>query len=100
MLERRQHPRAPVSLLVRHEAAPGEPHVVDYASDLSKGGLFIRTARKPAKDDTLHVEFSPARDAKLVRAFCRVARVTPLGIGAEFLQLDPESRQNLQAVLN
>ncbi len=39
----------------------------------------------------MQVQFSPNRDSNLVHAFCRVARVTPEGMGAAFLALDPEA---------
>lgn len=99
MHERRQTPRFPVRLLVRHQSDGESAPVVDYASDLSHGGLFIHTTRAVTEDDTLQVEFAPARDARLVVAFCRVARVTAQGIGAQFLQLDDESKGALDDAL-
>lgn len=99
MLERRREPRHAVRLLVRHQSDGEVSPVVDYASDLSHGGLFIHTDRAVRPDDTLHVEFAPLRDARLVVAFCRVARVTAQGIGAEFVQLDDESKGALAAAL-
>jgi hypothetical protein len=99
MFERRQTPRHNVRLLVRHQSDGENAPVVDYASDLSHGGLFIQTSRAVNKDETLQVEFAPMRDARLVVAFCRVARVTENGIGAEFVRLDDESKEALDAAL-
>ena len=99
MFERRQTPRQSVRLLVRHQSDGESSPVVDYASDLSHGGLFIQTSRAVQKDETLQVEFAPMRDARLVVAFCRVARVTAHGIGAEFVQLDDDSKQALNDAL-
>jgi hypothetical protein len=99
MFERRQTPRLPVRLLVRHQSDGEMSPVVDYASDLSHGGLFIQTSRAVHKDETLQVEFAPMRDARLVVAFCRVARVTAQGIGAEFVQLDEDSKVALEQAL-
>ena len=84
--DRRRHPRTPVTLLVQHD---GEE--IDYATDLSPGGLFIQTRRPATRGATVQVQFSPNRDSNLVHAFCRVARVTPEGMGAAFLALDPEA---------
>jgi hypothetical protein len=100
MFERRQTPRQSVRLLVRHQSDGEMSPVVDYASDLSHGGLFIQTSRAVQKDETLQVEFAPMRDARLVVAFCRVARVTANGIGAEFVQLDDDSKQALNEALS
>ena len=66
MFERRQTPRQAVRLLVRHQSDGEMSPVVDYASDLSHGGLFIQTSRAVHKDETLQVEFAPMRDARLV----------------------------------
>lgn len=99
MFERRQTPRHAVRLLVRHQSDGELSPVVDYASDLSAGGLFIQTSRAVRQNETLQVEFAPMRDARLVVAFCRVARITASGIGAEFVQLDQESKEALNAAL-
>lgn len=72
---------------------------VDYASDLSEGGLFIRTPRPLAPGSSLQVKFSPERDSSLVHAFCKVSRVTGEGMAAEFLRLDPESAATLRRAL-
>jgi PilZ domain len=100
MFERRQTPRHAVRLLVRHQSDGEHSPVVDYASDLSHGGLFIQTSRAVHQNETLQVEFAPLRDARLVVAFCRVARVTANGIGAEFVQLDDDSKDALTIALS
>ncbi len=99
MSERRVDPRVSVSLLVQHQVTSGEAFDIDYATDLSRGGLFIATRKAFAPDSTLHVQFAPRRDSQLVSAFCRVTHVNSLGIGAEFVSLDPESEKLIEAVL-
>lgn len=98
-VERRSHPRIPVRILVQHHAGDEHRIEVDYATDLSPGGLFIRTAKPHAADSTLHVRFSPNRGAQMVEAFCRVTRVTVDGMGAAFLHLDAETTAMLKAAL-
>ena len=98
--ERRQHSRHPVRILVQHHENTGAPYEVDYASDLSTGGLFISSRTVAPLGSTIHVQFAPAKDARIVEAFCRVARVTPRGVGAEFLQMDPASTELLENVLH
>lgn len=97
--ERRAHARHHVRILVQHHENTGAPYEVDYASDLSTGGLFIKTHNAVPLGSTIHVQFAPAKDARMVEAFCRVARVTPNGVGAEFLQMDPTSTALLEGVL-
>ncbi|MBI3181567.1 MAG: PilZ domain-containing protein [Myxococcales bacterium] len=98
MNERRRHSRVPANLLVQHLAGAGE-YQVDYSTDLSRGGLFIRTGRTAKVGDGLTVQFAPAKDGRLVQAFCRVARVTGEGIAAEFLRLDEGSAEVLKGTL-
>ena len=98
--ERRAHSRHSVRILVQHHENTDAPYEVDYASDLSTGGLFITTHTAAPLGSTIHVQFAPAKDARMVEAFCRVARITPTGVGAEFVQMDPASSQLLHGVLD
>lgn len=91
-MDRRQHARHPVRILVQHHSTTQDDFDVDYASDLSRGGLFLNTKRALPHNTTLHVQFSPTRDARMVNAFCRVARVTNDGAGMQFVGLDSESK--------
>lgn len=99
MPERREDPRMPVRLLVQHQVAAGESFEIDYATDLSLGGLFIETRKPFTPDTTVHVQFAPGRDSLLVSAFCRVTHVSTEGIGAEFISLDTESAKLIDAAL-
>jgi hypothetical protein len=80
--DRRVHERRAANFLVQHTAATG---AIDYARDISQSGIFVATAHRPAVGETVQMQFSPDRGQKLVVAFCRVARVTPDGFGAEFV---------------
>jgi hypothetical protein len=100
MNERRRHPRQPVRILVQHTNAPDDALQIDYARDLSPGGLFIASRAKVAPNATLHVQFSPSRDSRMVHAFCRVARVTEEGFGAQFVSLDLDAHELIAAALN
>lgn len=87
------------SFLVQHQAHADDGIDVDYARDLSRGGLFISTRKPMSPKATLHVQFSPRKDAQLVSAFCRVTQVTAEGVSAEFVSLDAESARLLDAAL-
>lgn len=97
--DRRLYIRHPVRLLVQHQTSAVEVHEVDYATDISRGGIFIRTANPPPHDSTIHVQFAPAKDARMVEAFCRVARITSDGVGAEFVQMDDQSACLLRSLV-
>lgn len=77
--------------LVQHQGGTDESFDVDYATDLSRGGLFISTLKPLAQSSTLHVQFAPKKDAQLVSAFCQITDVRPDGVSARFVSLDPES---------
>ena len=85
--------------LVQHQGGTDESFDVDYASNLSRGGLFISTAKPLTPRSTLHVQFAPKKDAQLVSAFCQVMDVTPEGVNAQFVSLDPEAERLIAAAL-
>ncbi len=85
--------------LVQHQAAVDATQDIDYATNLSRGGLFISTHKSFEPRATLHVQFAPKKDAQLVSAFCRVMEVTPDGVSAEFVGLDFESEQLIASAL-
>lgn len=96
--EHRRHPRIPVTLLVEHQAGPAAPRHVDYAENVSRSGIFIRTEAPTQKGGVVALTFAPRRDARLVQAYARVVRTTEHGMAAEFLQMDAESTALLSAI--
>ncbi len=85
--------------LVQYQGGTDESFDVDYATDLSRGGLFISTDKALAPHSTLHVQFAPKKDAQLVSAFCQVTDVRPDGVSAQFVSLDPESERLIAQAL-
>jgi hypothetical protein len=99
MMQARSASLSQPTFLVQHQAQADDAYDVDYATRLSKRGLFIATRKPMAPRATFHVQFSPKRDARMVCAFCRVTEVTAEGVDAEFVNLDAESAQLLDAAL-
>lgn len=99
MNERRTATRKPVRILVQHQSSTETGYEVDYASDLSAGGMFIASRVTPPRHATVHVQFAPAKDAPLVSAFARVTHVTAHGFGTEFVSLDPDAARLISAAL-
>ncbi len=98
--ERRRHPRVPVRLQVKRRTTVHPPEQVEYATDLSEGGLFIRTRHNDIKPgSTLDVAFAPTGHTREVQARGRVVRVTSEGLAIEFIELDPDSRLLLSYAL-
>jgi hypothetical protein len=91
--ERRRHPRVPVTLRIRRQTTTHAPTDVEYATDLSEGGLFIRTTETAKAGTTVSLAFSPGQNAaKEIEARGRVVRVTSEGMAIEFIELDSDSR--------
>lgn len=99
-MERRRAPRLAVHFLVQH-TSHHDGHdgawEVDYARDVSRSGIFIITKKTFEARSTLHVQFSPDKDASLISAFCRVTRLTPQGVAAEFISIDADALALLEA---
>jgi hypothetical protein len=90
----------PVTLKIRRQTTTHAPTDVEYATDLSEGGLFIRTAEKAKPGTTLNVSFAPGANASQeVQARGRVVRVTKDGMAIEFIELDSDSRLLLSYTL-
>lgn len=99
MTDRRIATRKPVRFLVQHQSSTEGASEIDYACDLSEGGLFIRSRATPVPQATVHVQFAPAKDAPLVSTFARVTHVTPEGFGAAFVGLDEEAQRAISSAL-
>jgi hypothetical protein len=98
MNERRIAERKPVRILVKHQSSSDGGYEVDYASDLSTGGMFIASRSTPPRRATVHVQFSPGKDALVVSTFALVTHVSSLGFGAAFIGLDSEAASAISAI--
>ena len=97
-LEKRRYPRAPLNLLVQYRFDSMEAFLSEVASDISVGGMFIRTEEPREEGALVYLQFWLADGTKLIEGLGRVVRVnrpgdpdrTP-GMGIEFVNLDEES---------
>jgi len=91
----------PVTLRIRRSETTHAPTDVEYATDLSEGGLFIRTQATAKPGTTLQVAFRAGQNSeKEVEARGRVVRVTREGMAIEFIELDSDSRLLLSYALS
>ncbi|MDQ3262084.1 MAG: TIGR02266 family protein [Myxococcota bacterium] len=100
---RRKHPRRELALLVQYRFNSLEAFLAEYATNLSPGGMFIRTDQPSPVGTTLHLQFSLKDGSRLIDGLVRVARVVtagthehPAGMGVEFVDFDPELRALIQ----
>jgi len=76
----------------------------DYAVNLSIGGMFIATKRPWAQGAMVYLQFRVADGGTLIEGLAKVAHVNPPGhkepgMGLEFVNLDEESRDFIDAAI-
>lgn len=106
--ERRRHPRAPIDLLVGVKFDSVQQFLAVYAEDLSESGMFLRSEHAgPLREPGHIIELRfDAGNRRIVQGRARVVRVLearpegrPGGIAIEFIDLDPDSRKLVQAIV-
>jgi molecular chaperone DnaK len=108
--DRRRDPRHPVNLLVHVAARDVDELAERYATDVSRGGLFVRTREPYPVGTMVRLEVRLTGGTPAIRALAIVRYSQPdrpgvnppvkPGMGLEFLELDGPSRLTLEAVCN
>lgn len=99
----RKDPRAKiVSLNVRYKSATVDEFIDNHASDVSKGGIFIKTSTPFPQGTLLKFEIRLAGDQSVIAGVGRVVwkrepanasgTERPAGMGVKFIKLDDSSR--------
>lgn len=99
----RKDPRAKiVSLNVRYKSATVDEFIDNHASDVSKGGIFIKTSTPFPQGTLLKFEIRLAGDQSVIAGVGRVVwkrdpaaasgTQNPAGMGVKFIKLDDSSR--------
>src|SRR5215813_14122799 len=98
----RKDPRAKiVSLNVRYKSATVDEFIENHAHDVSKGGVFIKTANPFAPGTLLKFEIRLASDQSVIAGVGRVVwkrdgassgPERPAGMGVKFIKIDDPSR--------
>ena len=105
VVERRRYPRVPLNLLIQYRFDTFEEFMSEYASDISEGGMFIRTEEQREERSMVYLQFALKDGTKLIEGLGRVIRVNPpngqnpQGIGIEFVNFDEDSRALIQAIV-
>lgn len=99
-VERRKYPRVPLSLLIQYRFDTLEDFLSEYSTNISIGGMFIRTDKPKDEGTLVYLQFYLRDGAKLIEGLGRVVRVNPsdapddqaaVGMGIEFVNFDEES---------
>lgn len=107
--ERRVHPRKDVSLRVRVRAENVDEFVDQFAHNISKGGLFLRSQKPYPVDTELQFEILLKDGSKVLRGKGKVTWSQPspgpgekprnCGMGVKFIGLDAASKELVERIL-
>jgi type IV pilus assembly protein PilZ len=105
--ERRRYPRVPLSLLIQYRFDTLEDFLSEYSTNISIGGMFIRTDRPRDEGTLVYLQFYLRDGAKLIEGLGRVVRVNPAesgdaastGMGIEFVNFDEESMELIRQIV-
>jgi uncharacterized protein (TIGR02266 family) len=109
-LQRRRHPRAPLSLLVQYRFDTVDEFMSEYSADVSIGGMFIRTDEPRPTGSLIYLQFALKDGSKLIEGLGRVVHVTqpgaadadagrPAGMGVEFVNFDDDSQTFIEEIV-
>ena len=102
-LERRRFERAPINTQVEFEltnSSSGPSRVRKHMANISSGGLFISTEEPIRAGTRMVVRFELPSNKHRVIAVSRVTYVKKgLGLGVEFVSLDDEDREEIEAYI-
>jgi uncharacterized protein (TIGR02266 family) len=102
-LERRRFERAPISAQVEFEltnSSSGPSRVRKHMANISTGGLFINTEEPIRAGTRMVVRFEIPTNKHRVIAVSRVVYVKKgVGLGVEFVSLDDEDRDEIEAYI-
>jgi type IV pilus assembly protein PilZ len=105
--ERRKYPRVPLSLLIQYRFDTLEDFLSEYSTNISIGGMFIRTDQPKDEGTLVYLQFYLRDGAKLIEGLGRVVRVNPsdladdaaAGMGIEFVNFDEESMELIRQIV-
>jgi len=107
--DRRRYPRVPLSLLIQYRFDTLEDFLAEYSTDISVGGMFIRTEEPKEEGSLVYLQFYLRDGAKLIEGLGRVVRVnqadpasqgkTDPGMGVEFVNFDEPSMDLIRQIV-
>jgi uncharacterized protein (TIGR02266 family) len=98
-------------MLIRHRFDSLEEFIGEHSSDLSMGGLFLRTESLREVGSLVYLQFSLITGETLIEGLGRVVHVSPpansprnsearaVGIGIEFVNLDEGSLALIEEIV-
>ncbi len=103
--QQREHKRLPVNLLIDYQVL--DQFLYDYATNISLGGVFIRSSNPLPVGTKLRVQFSLPGLKDMVTTWGEVAHVVEdrakqgyLGMGIRFSDLDAAQKRVIDQLMN
>jgi type IV pilus assembly protein PilZ len=107
--ERRRYTRVPLSLLIQYRFDTLEDFLAEYSTDISIGGMFIRTEEPREEGALIYLQFYLRDGAKLIEGLGRVVRTISAekvndrqpapGMGIEFVNFDEPSMELIRQIV-
>ena len=95
--DRRIHPRIPILLMVEYDSL--SDFFVDYATDISQGGMFVITREKLGIGAQVNVKFTLPGESGALEAAGTVVRKTEkpsVGVGIRFDPLPDNAKSAIE----
>ena len=103
---RRRFPRASLQLLIQYRFETFEEFLAEYSTDISVGGMFIKTQKPHDEGSFVYLQFSLKDGSRLIEGLGKVVRVNPAddpqtvpGMGVEFVNFDPDSMALIEEIV-
>ncbi len=77
--DQRRRPRASLRMLIQHRFESLNELIKQHSSDLSMGGLFLRTQKLRDVGSLVYLQFSLTSGESLIEGLGRVVHVNPPG---------------------
>jgi len=103
--DKRRAPRAALHILVQFRFTSFEEFLAEYSTDISVGGMFLRTDAPRPEGSMIYLQFALRDGSKLIEGLGKVVRVNPpggpapAGMGVEFVNLDADSRDLIEEIV-
>lgn len=103
--ERRKYARVDLNLLIQYRFDSLDEFLVEYASNISEGGIFLRTDAPRNMGSMVYLQFALRDGTTLIEGLGKVVHVNPAGsaepgLGIEFVSLDEDSKEMIRAIVN
>lgn len=100
----RKHGRMALSLLVQFRFHPYEDFLYEYTTDLSPGGVFLRTQMVRPVGSLVYLQFAPKDGSILIEGQGRIVHILRpgegrvAGFGVEFAGMGPVTLERIRSL--